>query len=324
MHFSRFSFKLSQRKLILGLLIILGFLGILIFFLFHSIFKPSKLYADDPLIKPYVEKLKNSIKKDLNGTIPEEYIDKIFSSSELAYFPNIMIKRLTWKEAELPYDQFLEKSRIFRAKKFMNNHKELLEDIEKVFGVDKEVITAIFLVETNLGKNTGKFPVFNVFFSLALSGNKKLLKNFINDPNISLKDEKINKVIEKRSKWAYNELLYLIQIAYKNKWDPFSIKGSIFGAFGYPQFVPKSYLIYGYDWDRDGVVDLYSIPDALASIANYLKTEGYKMDADKNTKKKVIMKYNISEPYANTVLAIAEKLKNQKGVLVRNQEVKNN
>ncbi len=323
MHFSWFSFKLSQRKLILSLLIILGFLSILTSFLFYSILKPSKLYADAPLIKPYVEKLKNSIKKELNGTVPEEYIDKIFSSSELAYFPNIMIKRLTWKETELPYDQFLKKDRILRAKKFMQEHKKFLEDLEKTFGVDKEVITAIFLVETNLGKNTGKFPVFNVFFSLALSGNKELLKNFINDPNISLKDKKVNKFIERRSKWAYKELLYLIQIAYKNKWDPFSIKGSIFGAFGYPQFVPKSYLIYGYDWDKDGVVDLYSIPDALASIANYLKKEGYRIDADKEAKKRVIMKYNISEPYANTVLAIAEKLKNQEGALVKNQDMKN-
>ena len=47
----------------------------------------------------------------------------------------------------------------------------------------------------------------------------------------------------------------------------------------------------------------------MASIANYLKAEGYKKDADIEYKKRIIMKYNISEPYANTVLAVAEKLK---------------
>jgi membrane-bound lytic murein transglycosylase B len=275
-----------------------------------SAVKSDKLFASDPIIKPYVEKLKAKVKKDLNGTIPEEYIDKIFSSPELTYLPNLMIKRLTWKEVELPYDQFLEESRIKRAREFMKKHWALLTAIENHFNVDKEVITAIFLVETNLGQNTGKFPVFNVFFSLALSGEKNLFKNFVKDKGISLEDERVQRFIKKRSDWAYNELLYLIEIAYKNHWDPFSIKGSIFGAFGFPQFVPRSYLIYGYDWDKDGKVDLYSIPDALASIANYLRMEGYDKNADFRAKKRVIMKYNISEPYANTVLAIAERLKN--------------
>jgi membrane-bound lytic murein transglycosylase B len=49
--------------------------------------------------------------------------------------------------------------------------------------------------------------------------------------------------------------------------------------------------------------------DALASIANYLKKEGYNLNGTVEEKKAVIMKYNISEPYANTVLAIAERLK---------------
>ncbi len=260
-------------------------------------------------ITPYVEKLKARVKEDLKGVVPEEYIDKVFSSPKLTYLPNIMIRRLTWKEVELPYYQFLEKDRIERARAFMKTHRKLLEKIEQTFGVEKEVITAIFLVETDLGRRVGRFPVINVFYSLALSGEKGLFERFIKGSEISLNDPVIKRKWQKRSSWAYKELLYLIQIAYKNKWDPFSIKGSIFGAFGYPQFVPRSYLIYGYDWDKDGKVDLYSIPDALASIANYLKIEGYKKDADRAYKKKIIMKYNISEPYAETVLAIAEKLK---------------
>jgi len=270
---------------------------------------PFKIYATDPFIKPYLENLKIRVKQDLKDLVPEDYIEKVFSSPKLTYLPNIMIKSLTWKEVELPYYQFLEEERIKRAKKFMAENKELLEDIEFVFGVEKEVITAIFLIETDLGRKTGNFPVINVFFSLALSGEKELFEKFIDDSEISLKDRLIKKIWKRRSNWGYKELLYFIQIAYQNNWDPFSIKGSIFGAFGYPQFVPKSYLVYGYDWDKDGKVDLYSLSDALASIANYLKIEGYKKDADIEYKKRIIMKYNISEPYANTVLAVAEKLK---------------
>lgn len=282
---------------------------ILILIIFSFGVKPSKIYATDSFIKPYLENLKIRIKQDLKELVPEDYIEKVFSSPKLTYLPNIMIKSLTWKEVELPYYQFLEKERIERAKKFMVENKKLLENIEFVFGVEKEVITAIFLIETDLGRKTGNFTVINVFYSLALSGEKELFEKFINNSEISLNDEFIKKRWVKRSNWGYKELLYFIQIAYQNNWDPFSIKGSIFGAFGYSQFVPKSYLVYGYDWDKDGKVDLYSLCDALASIANYLKAEGYKKDADIEYKKRIIMKYNISEPYANTVLAVAEKLK---------------
>lgn len=280
----------------------------LTFFLFTVV--PFKIYANDPSLSPYVENLKIKVKKDLKGIVPENYIETLFSSSELTYLPDIMIKSLTWKEVELPYYQFLEEEKIERAKAFIKENKELLEDIEFIFGVEKEIITAIFLVETDLGKKTGNFPVINVFYSLALSGEKELFEKFIQGTEISLENEAIKRRWEKRSNWGYKELLYFIQIAYHNNWDPFSIKGSIFGAFGYPQFVPKSYLIYGYDWDKDGKVDLYNLSDALASIANYLKKEGYKKEGDREYKKKIIMKYNKSEPYAETVLTIAEKLKN--------------
>uniref|UniRef100_A0A7V4JPQ2 Lytic murein transglycosylase n=1 Tax=Thermodesulfobacterium geofontis TaxID=1295609 RepID=A0A7V4JPQ2_9BACT len=284
---------------------------IITFFLFLIfLIKPFKIYAGSDFLAPYIENLKIKVKEDLKNKVPEDYIENIFSSSQLTYLPNVMIKSLTWKEEALPYYQFLEKERIEKAKAFIEENKTFLEDIEFVFGVEKEIIVAIFLVETDLGRKTGNFPVINVFYSLALSGEKELFEKFINNSEISLNDENTKTKLEKRSNWGYKEFLYFIEIAYLNNWDPFSIKGSVFGAFGFPQFVPKSYLIYGYDWDKNGKVDLYSIDDALASIANYLKREGYKKEESLEYKKKIIMKYNISEPYANTVLAIAEKLKN--------------
>ncbi len=296
MYFKRLPFKFS--------------LFFLIFFLINFNIQAK----EEPFLIPYKDKLKNQIKKDLEGLVPEDYIETIFSSPNLTYIPNIMIKSLIWKEESLPYYQFLEPERIERAKNFMRENKELLEDIEFVFEVEKEIITSIFLVETDLGRNTGSFPVINVFYSLALSGEKEVFKNFIDSSGVSLLDEAIKNKWEKRSKWGYKELLYFIQISYQNNWDPFSIKGSIFGAFGYPQFLPRSYLIYGYDWDRDGKVDLYNLSDALASIANYLKKEGYKKESSLEEKKRIIMKYNISVPYANTVLNITKILKNETSI----------
>lgn len=269
--------------------------------------------------RPFAEKLLEKIKTDLGDKVPEDYIKETFCRKELSFNPGIMLKSLTWKEVKLPYHQFLEESRLERASQFLEEHFELLSAIEKHFQVDKEVITAIFLVETDLGRKTGKNVVLNTFFSLALTGEEELFKRYLqNEPEIDFHNETVRARWQKRASWAYNELLYFLEIAYKNNWDPYEIKGSVFGAFGYPQFVPKSYVLYGYDWDGDGRVDLYSIPDALASIANYLYKEGYQMEAEREYKKKIIMKYNISEPYAETVLTIAEILKNK--ILAKDNE----
>ena len=262
--------------------------------------------------RPFAEKLLHQIKQDLKDKVPEDYIEKNLCRGELEFNPSIMLKSLAWKEAKLPYYQFLEENRIERAQKFLEENMKLLSAIENQFQVDKEVIVAIFLVETDLGRKTGKHGVLNTFFSLALTGNEELIRKYLqNYPEIDFNNETVRARWQRRSSWAYQELLYFLEISYKHQWDPYEIKGSIFGAFGYPQFVPKSYVLYGYDWDGDGKVDLYSLPDALASIANYLKKEGYRMEADRNYKKKIIMKYNISEPYAETVLTIAEILKSK-------------
>ena len=272
---------------------------------------------------PYAQKLLERIKQDLSDKVPEDYLEKTFCRRELSFNPQIMLRSLTWKEAKLPYSQFLEETRLERARKFIEENKELLSAIEEHFQVDKEVITAIFLVETDLGGKTGKHTVINTFFSLALTGDEDLFKRYLsNESEIDFNNETVRARWQKRASWAYRELLNFLEISYQNQWDPYEIKGSIFGAFGYPQFVPRSYLIYGYDWDGDGKVDLFSVPDALASIANYLQKEGYRKDADREHKKKIIMKYNISEPYAETILSISEILKEK--TLVQNNESRGN
>ena len=279
------------------------FLAFLLCFLFTS-----NLWGES-ISQQALKKFQDRVEKDLQGKVPPSFIEKIFSSTELDFYPQIMVKSLTWKEAELPYYQFLTPERLKKAKEFLKSHYHLLSQIEKTFGVDKEVLVGIFMVETNFGKNTGNWPVLDVLYSMAISGEKEIFEPYAQKANIPLNDTSIKTKWQKRSRWAYRELLYFIQICYQNLWDPFSIKGSLFGAFGYPQFVPRSYLVYGYDWDKDGVVDLYNVEDALSSIANYLKKEGYKISAPEEEKKRVIMTYNHSEPYADTVLAIAKKLR---------------
>ena len=90
--------------------------------------------------------------------------------------------------------------------------------------------------------------------------------------------------------------------------DPLSIRGSGAGAFGLAQFLPTSYLSYGVDGDRNGRVSLFSPDDAIASCANYLKAHGWRSGLSHAERREVIWHYNRSDPYIDTVLALASRL----------------
>jgi lytic murein transglycosylase len=72
------------------------------------------------------------------------------------------------------------------------------------------------------------------------------------------------------------ELVAALQIVERGEVSPSALKGSWAGAMGQPQFMPTSYLNYAVDFDGDGHRDIWnSVPDSLASIANYLKQKGW-------------------------------------------------
>jgi membrane-bound lytic murein transglycosylase B len=80
------------------------------------------------------------------------------------------------------------------------------------------------------------------------------------------------------------------------------------GAFGMPQFLPSKYLQFGTDGDGDGRVSLYDAEDAVASCAQYLKSNGWQPGIDRAGRRRVIWTYNRSSPYIDTVLALADRL----------------
>ena len=81
----------------------------------------------------------------------------------------------------------------------------------------------------------------------------------------------------RRSKFFKSELVQFFILTRENNLDINSVQGSYAGAMGYGQFISSSYRAYATDYDGDGYADLFnSIPDAVASIANYLKKHGWK------------------------------------------------
>ncbi len=243
----------------------------------------------------------------------EAYLKQLFSRQEVRFLPEIMPKKLLHDEYKLNYAQFLRPERVARAQEFLNKHQSLLTALEERFGVPKEVLVAMFLVETDLGRYPGRYRTFNVLASMALSSNWEQVRSYLPAGLSAEEEARLKAFMARRAKWALKELAALLTYCRKNGLDPLAIKGSIFGAFGLPQFVPSSVLHYGYDWDGDGRVDLFSLEDALASMANYLAAHGWQKAKDQEAKLRVIKTYNHSQPYAETVLRIAERLSSAGG-----------
>jgi membrane-bound lytic murein transglycosylase B len=88
-----------------------------------------------------------------------------------------------------------------------------------------------------------------------------------------------------------------------------SIRGSIYGAIGLCQFMPSNVFSYGVDADHDGRIDPFTKADALHSIANYLYGHGWRAGMNREDQHRVIFDYNNSTAYANTVLIVADKIR---------------
>ena len=149
---------------------------------------------------------------------------------------------------------FLEEQRISNGKKFIKENSSLFEKVEREFGVPKEIITSILGVETRYGKIKGSYRVLDSLATLGFD-------------------------FPRRSKFFKSELIQFFILTRENNLDINSVQGSYAEAMGYGQFISSSYRAYAVDYDGDGYADLFSsVPDAVASIANYLKKHGWKRD----------------------------------------------
>jgi len=121
--------------------------------------------------------------------------------------------------------------------------------------------------------------------------------------------KKFEKKAAARSKWAYEELKALLKYSAREGVDPVLIPGSFAGAVGVAQFMPTSILAYGKDGNDDGMVDMLNHADSMASIANFLKSHGWRPGQSRKKAEKIIHHYNHSSYYVNTILKISGRLK---------------
>jgi len=228
------------------------------------------------------------------------------------YFDMTNISRFfSHRESRLNYDQFISPGAISKARSYMQNYRADLAHAEKTYGVDPEIITAIILVETQLGTIVGNRSVLNSLSSLAALLDLEVRERVwseISNP-IDLSKEDFDAWAARKSKWAYAELKSFLQYTRREAINPVDINGSIAGALGIAQFMPSNIIAFAKDGDADGRVDLFNHADAIASIASYLKHYGWQPGIDPQKAYDVVFHYNRSSYYVNTILEIVARLK---------------
>ncbi|HIC91565.1 MAG TPA: lytic murein transglycosylase [Syntrophaceae bacterium] len=237
----------------------------------------------------------------------KKFIDRLYTHPGIRFLPQIVERYITYREGDLNYSQFLSPRSISMSHKYLRQYRIPLRKAHEQYGVSPEVIASLLLVETRLGRYVGNYPVLSVLSSLALSGMEKKSSLFqcVIAHHI---DAEAKEVLKRKSEWAYAELKSFLRYVMRDNLDPFSIKGSLAGAFGIPQFVPSSLLKYGRDGDGDECVDLYNHYDTIMSVGNYLKCCGWKESLSRSQKEEILLRYNRSRYYAKTIMDLSERL----------------
>ncbi|MHC5306458.1 lytic murein transglycosylase [Bartonella sp. LJL80] len=236
-----------------------------IFTLLISLLPLSALAQTDRTVVD--QQFKNWVAKDFfdkarkRGISPEIYRNVMDPIRPNLQLPDLTLpgekpktpKRQHQAEFGSPADYFSEKSLgavISGGKNRYAANAKTLKSIEKNYGVPATVLLAIWGRESAFG--TVKIP-YNAFEVLATKAFMSSRQDMFSD-----------------------ELLAALEIVQSSYMDAASMKSSWAGALGQPQFMPTSYLKYAVDFDGDGHRNIWtSTADTLASIANYLKLNGW-------------------------------------------------
>ena len=153
--------------------------------------------------------------------------------------------------------RFLDPVRINAGVRFWRANQATLQRAADEFGVPPEVIVGIIGVETIYGRYMGNFRVLDALTTLAF--------DYPDTPNRADRMATFRKNLEDYLVWTR-----------ESQTDPSSVLGSYTGAIGIPQFLPSSIMQYAVDYEGNHHIDLRNSPaDAIGSVANYLKQNGW-------------------------------------------------
>lgn len=173
--------------------------------------------------------------------------------------PEVLAKARYQPEFTAPVWQYMDnhvnETAVSDGERMAHKWAGWLDRIERTYGVDRDVLLAIWSMETKYGEvlddPTVVRDVIRALATLAYA-----------DPS--------------RSKYARKQLIAAMRILQRGDIDRSHLTGSWAGAMGHTQFIPTSYELYAVDFDGNGKRDIWrSVPDALATAANLLRKNGW-------------------------------------------------
>ena len=263
-----------------------------IFFLIFILFISNTSAANNTEFENWKKKFKVIA---LKNKISEKTFD--LTMSNVRFLPKVI-------EYDRYQPEFYEDTKTYISKRssnkkvkkgldLYNQESFLINDVEKKFNIEKELLLALMGIETNYGTYVGKMDILSSLATLSFD--------------------------KRRSQFFTEELLILLRLIETNQIDYKTLYGSWAGAFGFFQFMPSTIKNYAIDFDNNNYIDLKNINDSYASAANYLNKMGW----NKKTPCffKINLNNNISEKYLNFS---AKKLTNKKKLKYFKKFIKNN
>lgn len=205
------------------------------------------------------------------------------------------------------FDGIVTKANARKCLDFIQNNYSAFARAERRYGVPAEVAAALLFVETRLGTYMGREKAFFSLASMAVTRSPRNIEGYLDSlPGMRKHQVWMRVRMEDKAQWAYTELKALLAYCFANGIDPYDIPGSLYGAIGMCQFMPSNIPLFAVDGDRDGVIDIFDAPDAIASLCNYLCENGWRKGLPLSGQVKVLMRYNKMKKYAYTILALAK------------------
>ncbi len=210
----------------------------------------------------------------------------------VTYDPTVIRLDRNQRSFKLSFEQFYARrvgsALMNRARQRLARHKAVFDRVEQRFGVPREIIVAIWGLETNFGADTsGRFSIIRSLATLAYDC--------------------------RRSAFFTPQFLDSIRIVQRGDMTPAQMRGGWAGEIGQTQFLPSPYIKYAVDFDGDGRRDLVnSVPDILASTANFLKGHGWRTGGSwepGSANYGVIRDWNRAQVYQQTISVMATRLK---------------
>ena len=261
-------------------------------FILITLFSFSNAYADNQI---EFNKWKNEFKiKALQNGISENTFDLVMKNTK--FLTNVIkydrYQPEFYEDTKTYISKRTSSNKVKKGVNFYSKNRVLVNEIEKKYKIEKELLLSLMGIETNYGTYVGKMDILSSLATLSYD--------------------------QRRSEFFTNELLILLKLIDTQKIDYRTLYGSWAGAFGFFQFMPSTIKNHAIDYNIDNYIDLKNSEDAYASAANYLNKIGWKKD--RPCFYRITLKGNIPKKYLNVS---AKKLVNKKKLKFFKKHIEN-